>query len=103
MQKQALGRGLGALIPDLSALDDRERKSLGISEIELDKIIPNEYQPRKHFDDEKLKELAASIKEQGVIQPIIVHKAGSGYELIAGERRWRASRLAGLKTVPALV
>ena len=103
MQKQALGRGLGALIPDLSALDDRERKSLGISEIELDKIIPNEYQPRKHFDDEKLKELAASIKEQGVIQPIIVHKAGSGYELIAGERRWRASRLAGLKTIPALV
>jgi ParB family chromosome partitioning protein len=103
MQKQALGRGLGALIPDLSALDDRERKALGISEIELDKIIPNEYQPRKHFDDEKLKELAASIKEQGVIQPIIVHKAGSGYELIAGERRWRASRLAGLKTIPALV
>jgi ParB family chromosome partitioning protein len=103
MQKQALGRGLGALIPDLSALDDRERKALGISEIELDKIIPNEYQPRKHFDDEKLKELAASIREQGVIQPVIVHKAGSGYELIAGERRWRASRLAGLKTIPALV
>jgi ParB family chromosome partitioning protein len=103
MQKQALGKGLGALIPDLSALDDKERKALGINEIELDKIIPNEYQPRKYFDDEKLKELAASIREQGVIQPIIVHKAGSGYELIAGERRWRASRLAGLKTIPALV
>jgi ParB family chromosome partitioning protein len=103
MQKQALGRGLGALIPDLSALDDKERKALGIHELELDKIIPNEYQPRKHFDDEKLKELAASIKEQGVIQPIIVHKAGSGFQLIAGERRWRAARLAGLKTIPALV
>jgi ParB family chromosome partitioning protein len=103
MQKQALGKGLGALIPDLSTLDDRERKALGINEIELDKIIPNEYQPRKYFDDEKLKELAASIREQGVIQPIIVHRAGSGYELIAGERRWRASRLAGLKTIPALV
>jgi ParB family chromosome partitioning protein len=103
MQKQALGKGLGALIPDLSTLDDRERKALGILEIELDKIIPNEYQPRKVFDDEKLKELAASIKEQGVIQPVIVHRAGPGYQLIAGERRWRASRLAGLKTIPALV
>lgn len=103
MQKVALGRGLGALIPDLSALDEKDRKALGIIELELDKIIPNEYQPRKIFHDDKLKELAASIKEQGVIQPIIVHKAGGGYQLIAGERRWRASRLAGLKTVPAIV
>ncbi len=103
MQKQALGKGLGALIPDLSTLDDREKKALGITEIELDRIAPNEYQPRKVFDDDKLKELAASIREQGVIQPIIVHKTGSGYELIAGERRWRASRLAGLKTIPSLV
>ncbi len=103
MQKQALGKGLGALIPDLSTLDDRDKKALGITEIELDKIIPNEYQPRKIFNDDKLKELAASIKEQGVIQPVIVHKAGTGYQLIAGERRWRASRLAGLKTIPSLV
>jgi ParB family chromosome partitioning protein len=103
MQKQALGKGLGALIPDLSALDDKEKKALGINDIELDKIVPNEYQPRKVFNDEKMKELAASIKEQGVIQPVIVHRAGSGYQLIAGERRWRASRLAGLKTIPALV
>jgi len=103
MQKMALGKGLGALIPDLSALDDKERKALGIMEVELDKIIPNEYQPRKVFDEAKLQELAASIKEQGVIQPIIVHRAGGGFQLIAGERRWRASRLAGLKTIPALV
>jgi ParB family transcriptional regulator, chromosome partitioning protein len=103
MQKQALGKGLGALIPDLSSLDDKERKALGINEIELEKIVPNEFQPRKYFDDDKLKELAASIKEQGVIQPIIVHKMGGGYQLIAGERRWRAARLAGLKTIPALV
>ena len=103
MQKQALGKGLGALIPDLSTLDDKEKRALGIMEIDLDRIVPNEYQPRKNFNDEKLKELAASIKEQGVIQPVIVHKAGSGYELIAGERRWRASRLAGLKTIPALI
>jgi ParB family chromosome partitioning protein len=103
MQKQALGKGLGALIPDLSALDDKERKALGIYDIELDKIVPNEYQPRKTFPDESLHELAASIKEHGVIQPIIVHRIGSNYGLIAGERRWRASRLAGLKTIPALV
>jgi ParB family chromosome partitioning protein len=103
MQKVALGKGLGALIPDLSALDDKERKALGIIEVELDKIVPNEYQPRKFFADDKLKELAQSIREQGVIQPIIIHRAGGGYQLIAGERRWRASRLAGLKTIPALV
>ncbi len=103
MQKQALGKGLGALIPDLSLLDDKEKKALGIIEIDLDKIVPNEYQPRKIFSDDKLQELAASIKEQGVIQPIIVHRAVSGFQLIAGERRWRASRLAGLKTIPALV
>ncbi len=103
MQKQALGKGLGALIPDLSALNDKERKALGIAEIELDKIVPNEFQPRKTFQDDALKELAASIKEHGVIQPIIVHRIGTNYGLIAGERRWRASRLAGLKTIPALV
>ena len=103
MQKQALGKGLGALIPDLSALDDKERKALGILEIELDKIVPNEYQPRKVFDDDRLKELAASIKEQGVIQPIIAHRIGTNFGIIAGERRWRAARLAGLKTIPAFV
>src|SRR5512145_1679928 len=103
MQKAALGKGLGALIPDLSVLDEKEKKALGIMEIELDKIVPNEYQPRKAFNDDTLKELAASIREQGVIQPIIVHRIGSNYGLIAGERRWRAARIAGLKTVPALV
>jgi ParB family chromosome partitioning protein len=103
MQKQALGKGLGALIPDLSALDDRERKALGIMELEVDRIIPNEYQPRKVFNDERLQELAASIREQGVIQPILVHRIGTNYGLIAGERRWRAARFAGLKTIPALV
>lgn len=103
MQKVALGKGLGALIPDLTGLDENEKKALGIMNIELDKIIPNEYQPRKSFDEARLNELAQSIKEQGVIQPIIVHSAGSGYELIAGERRWRAAKIAGLKTIPAIV
>ena len=103
MQKAALGKGLGALIPDLSVLDDKDKKALGIQEIDLEKIVPNEYQPRKTFNDDKLKELAASIKVQGVIQPIIVHRIGTNFGLIAGERRWRAARIAGLKTVPALV
>jgi ParB family chromosome partitioning protein len=103
MQKVALGKGLGALIPDLSVLNEGEKKALGIIEVELDKIIPNEYQPRKVFDEEKLKELAASIREQGVIQPIIVHRVGTTYGLIAGERRWRAAKLAGLATIPAIV
>ena len=103
MQKQALGKGLGALSPDLSALDEGERRSLGIHEIEVDKIVPNEYQPRKTFQNESLKELASSIKEHGVIQPVIVHRIGTNYGLVAGERRWRAARLAGLKTIPALV
>jgi ParB family chromosome partitioning protein len=103
MQKVALGKGLGALIPDLSVLNEGEKKALGIIEVELDKIVPNEYQPRKVFDEEKLKELAASIREQGVIQPIIVHRVGTTYGLIAGERRWRAAKLAGLATIPVIV
>lgn len=103
MQKVALGKGLGALIPDLATLDEKEKKALGIVEIELDKITPNEYQPRRVFDQARLNELAASIKEQGVIQPIIVHRTPVGYELIAGERRWRAAGLAGLQTIPAIV
>ena len=94
MQKVALGKGLGALIPDLSTLDDKEKKALGIIEVDLDKIAPNEYQPRKVFDDGKLKELAASIKEQGVIQPIIVHRAGNGYGLIAVEHGQSGNTLA---------
>lgn len=103
MQKQALGKGLGALIPGLSQLDDAGRKAHGIHDIELDKIIPNEHQPRKYFDEDKLRELADSIREHGIIEPLVVHKVGTGYQIIVGERRWRAARMAGLKAVPALV
>lgn len=71
--------------------------------IDLNDIKPNSAQPRKHFDEEKLAELAASIKENGVIQPLIVRQSTVGYELVAGERRWRASRIAGLKKVPAII
>ena len=103
MQKQALGKGLGALIPDLSSLNDKEKKALGISEIELDKIVPNEFQPRKTFQDDAMKELAASIKEHGVIQPIIVHRIGTNYGIIAGERRYRAAMEAGLSELPCVI
>lgn len=71
--------------------------------VDLNDIKPNSAQPRQHFDEEKLNELAASIKENGVIQPLIVRKSTKGYELVAGERRWRASRIAGLKKVPCIV
>lgn len=91
-----LGRGLGAL--GLEAGENEVRSELSVAE-----ITPNKYQPRRVFDDEALNELAQSIKQHGVIQPIIVRKTMTGYELVAGERRWRAAQLAGLKVVPAVV
>lgn len=93
--KTALGKGLGSLLPD---------KAEDIVRIDIDRIIPGEQQPRKVFRDEALRELASSIKEKGVLQPIIVSRTGDGtFRLIAGERRWRASSLAGLKKIPAIV
>lgn len=93
--KTALGKGLGSLLPD---------KAEDIISIDIDRIIPGEQQPRKVFRDEALKELASSIKEKGVLQPIIVSRTGDGtFRLIAGERRWRASSLAGLRKIPAMV
>ncbi len=91
--KPALGRGLNALIPEK-----------GMKEIEVSLIKPGPEQPRKDFDKKGLQELAQSIKEKGVLQPIIVRKAeGGGYYLIAGERRWRAAKAAGLKKIPAII
>lgn len=93
--KAALGKGLEALLPD---------KGEEILKIDIEKIIPNEYQPRKIFKDDALKELSASIREKGVLQPVIVQRVGDGtFRLIAGERRWRAAALAGLKEIPALI
>lgn len=93
--KTALGKGLGSLLPD---------RAEDIIAIDVDRIIPGEQQPRKVFKDMALKELAASIKEKGVLQPIIVSRTGDGtFRLIAGERRWRAASLAGLKKIPAMV
>jgi ParB family chromosome partitioning protein len=93
----ALGRGLSALIPQ------RMTSDTAIVEVALARVRPNPYQPRRHMDDAGLEELAASIREHGVLQPILVTETLDGYQLIAGERRVRASRLAGLERIPALV
>lgn len=98
-KKRGLGKGLDALFMDNSTEDAESAHMLSISDIE-----PNRDQPRKQFDDASLKELADSIAEHGVIQPLLVRPIGGGiYQIVAGERRWRASRLAGLTEVPAVV
>ncbi|MFC4100755.1 ParB/RepB/Spo0J family partition protein [Paenibacillus xanthanilyticus] len=93
-----LGRGLDALIPSLSVSEEDK-----VVEVSLAELRPNPYQPRKTFDDDAIKELAESIRQHGVIQPIIVRSVLKGYEIIAGERRFRASQLCGNATVPAVV
>lgn len=93
-----LGRGLDALIPSLNINEDDK-----VVEIPVTQLRANPYQPRKHFNEESIAELAASIKEHGVIQPIIVRAALKGFEIIAGERRWRASQQSGLAVIPAVV
>ncbi|MDD4494957.1 MAG: ParB/RepB/Spo0J family partition protein [Eubacteriales bacterium] len=94
--KKGLGKGLGALLPF-------EQEEKDIKELRLNEIDPNTDQPRKAFDDEKIQQLAESIKQHGVVQPIIVRKEKSGYKIVAGERRWRAARLAGLEKIPVIV
>lgn len=96
--KKGLGRGLDALIPALDIHEDDK-----VVEIPLGKLRPNPYQPRKTFDEKGISELAASIKEHGVITPIIVREVLKGYEIIAGERRWRASQMNNLATIPAVI
>src|SRR4051812_29114627 len=106
-QKRALGRGLSALIPQAAtgpvpttgALPEKS----SVTRLPIESIVRDQKQPRKVFNEEKLKELSDSIKVQGLIQPILVRKDGTGYRIIAGERRWRAAQLAGLQEIPALV
>lgn len=95
--KKGLGKGLGAL------LGTDEPVSSGVKEVRITDIEPNANQPRKSFDDEKLAALAESIKQHGVVQPLIVQQDGDSYRIVAGERRWRAARRAGLETVPVIV
>lgn len=110
-QRQALGKGLEALFSDeITSFDEMEetiideaKKNNEVVELPLSELRPNPYQPRKIFDDEALNELASSIKEHGVFQPIIVKKTIKGYDIVAGERRYRASKKAGLETIPAIV
>src|SRR5687767_1721753 len=110
-KRKALGRGLAALIPGAPPPGPPPivtaapgRLSDGLRTIAIEEVHPSADQPRKQFDDARLDELAASIRAQGIIQPLVVRlRAGGGYELIAGERRWRAAQRAGLHEVPAVV
>jgi len=97
--KKGLGKGLGALIDTGNILVDNS----GIVELKITEIEPNKEQPRKNFNQEKLQALAESIRQHGVVQPIIVKKQENGYTIIAGERRWRAAKMAGLKTIPSII
>lgn len=109
-KRKGLGKGLNALIPSMEdePVKKQDLKKNGLYNIEIDKIESNKNQPRKFFNDEKISELAQSISEHGVVQPIVVTKQGSDeheqrYMIIAGERRWRASKIAGLKEIPAVI
>lgn len=111
-KKSGLGKGLDAIFNDgtqgadlQSMINAIEKKAPQLSQvmISLKDIRPNPYQPRKHFDEEKLNELAQSIQEHGVFQPIIVKESVQGYEIVAGERRYRASQIAGLKEIPSII
>jgi len=103
-RRSGLGRGLDSLIPGSGATDEGPPVAgAGLTELLVGDIAPNPHQPRSHFDEESLASLTASVRELGVLQPILVRPVDGGYELIAGERRWRAARRAGLERVPAVV
>jgi ParB family chromosome partitioning protein len=99
MNRKALGRGLGALLSSDRTID------LGAepSEVDIDSVVPGPMQPRTHFDEASLQNLADSIRAHGIVQPLLVRRRDAGYELIAGERRWRAAKLAGITRVPIIV
>jgi len=99
MKRKALGKGLAALLPDAPKGEEGGH----LIELDPERIDPNPDQPRQHIDEAKLAELAQSMTEQGIVQPLVVRRAGSRYQIIAGERRWRAARKAGLAKVPVLV
>jgi ParB family transcriptional regulator, chromosome partitioning protein len=103
MNRKALGKGIEALIPDFDEDLPQGKNSNDSRNLLIDEVFPNRLQPRKNFDDEKFTELERSIREHGVLQPVIVQKGVNGYELIVGERRWRASKKAGLKKIPAII
>ncbi|MCB0991554.1 MAG: ParB/RepB/Spo0J family partition protein [Acidimicrobiales bacterium] len=103
VRQGGLGKGLGALIPGADVVSATAEAAGAYREIPLRNIVPNQYQPREHFDEDALEALTASVRELGVLQPILVRERQGGYELIAGERRWRAAQRAGLDVIPAIV
>ena len=102
-RRSGLGKGLNALIPSDPAATTLSASTVGYTEVPLGAIVANRYQPRGHFDEEALNSLTESVRTLGVLQPVLVRKVGEEYELIAGERRWRAAKRAGLATIPAVV
>ncbi len=102
-RKSGLGRGLDALFESVPVREERKSGAEGILYVDIDDISPNRNQPRKDFDEEKLEGMAASIKEYGIIQPVVLRKKDRGYEIVAGERRYRAARKAGLKKIPCVI
>jgi len=100
MMKRGLGRGLGALIPGAA---DQDQPSGPTTEIDVSLLSPNPYQPRREVSGEAFDELVASVRRHGILQPIIVRRSASGYEIVAGERRWKAAQAAGITTLPAVV
>ena len=103
MKRKALGKGLSALLPESPKGETAATDAVGVVEIPLSKVDPNPDQPRQTLDEETLQALADSLKQQGVIQPILVRRTRGRYQIVAGERRFRAAGLAGLETVPAIV
>jgi len=105
--RHGLGKGLDSMIPSKKISETIEpMKDMNVSRetlIDINDIEPNREQPRRHFDEDGLQELAESIRQYGIVQPLIIQKKGEGFEIVAGERRWRAARLAGLKKVPAII
>jgi len=103
IHKKVLGRGLGALIPQRQEAPAESHATQGLAEIPISQIQPNPFQPRKTFNEASIDELARSVREHGIVQPLVVTRAGDKYKLIAGERRFRAAQKAGLTTVPVLI
>jgi ParB family chromosome partitioning protein len=105
MKKKRLGRGLGSLIGNIEEVTSvaEAENSDGLVELDIDRIQRGKYQPRQNFDQDALQELADSIRAQGIVQPVVVRPEGGHFELVAGERRWRAAQLAGLQKIPAVI
>lgn len=99
-KRKALGKGLSALIPDAMSFDEEESRFF---QCPIGDIEPNPYQPRQSFHPDELRQMADSIKEKGIVTPLLVSRSGAGYQLIAGERRWRAAQMAGLERVPVVM